>query len=55
MTIVVTIEEAAVRQVQLREAKAELSAVVDPAMQGEPSVITRRGKPAAVIMGYDEW
>jgi antitoxin Phd len=44
-----------VRQLQLREAKAGLSAVVDQAMQGEPSVITRRGKPAAVVLGYDEW
>jgi len=44
-----------VRQLQLREAKAGLSAVVDQAMQGEPSVITRRGKPAAVVLSYDEW
>ena len=43
------------RQLQLREAKAGLSAVVDQAMQGEPSVITRRGKPAAVVLSYDEW
>ncbi len=43
------------REVQLRDAKANLSAVVDAAMQGEASVITRHGKPAAVVLGFDEW
>ena len=43
------------RELQLREAKAGLSAVVDHAMHGEPSVITRHGKPAAVVLGYEEW
>jgi antitoxin Phd len=42
------------REIQLREAKAILSAVVDDAVRGEPSVITRHGRPAAVI-GFDEW
>jgi prevent-host-death family protein len=41
--------------IQLRDAKAQLSAVVDAAQQGEASVITRHGKPAAVILGYEEW
>lgn len=43
------------REVQLREAKAELSSVVDDAIRGEPALITRRGKPAAVLISYDEW
>jgi prevent-host-death family protein len=43
------------REMQLREAKAGLSSVVEHAMQGEPSVITRRGKPAAVVLGYEDW
>ncbi|KJV09295.1 prevent-host-death protein [Elstera litoralis] len=43
------------RQIQLRDAKANLSAVVDDAARGEPSVITRHGKPEAVILGFDEW
>jgi prevent-host-death family protein len=44
-----------VREVQLRDAKAGLSGVVDDAMRGEPSLITRRGRPAAVVLGYEEW
>ena len=43
------------REVQLREAKAHLSAVVDAAEQGEASIITRHGHPAAVVLGYEEW
>lgn len=43
------------REIQLKDAKASLSAVVDDAVQGEPSIITRHGKPQAVIMGFEEW
>ena len=43
------------RQVQLREAKAKLSALVEDAAQGQAAVITRHGKPQAVILGIDEW
>ena len=45
----------AIREVQLRDAKATLSAVVDKAEHGEPVVITRHGKLAAVIVGFEEW
>jgi len=38
------------RSVQLRQAKASLSAVVDAAERGEATTITRRGKPAAVVI-----
>jgi antitoxin Phd len=43
------------RRIQLKDAKAKLSAIVDKAMRGKPSVITRRGKPAAVILSFAEW
>jgi antitoxin (DNA-binding transcriptional repressor) of toxin-antitoxin stability system len=29
--------------------------VVDDAVQGEPSIITRHGKPEAVVIGFEEW
>jgi antitoxin Phd len=41
---------AAVREIQLRHAKAPLSAVVDDAARGEPSIITRHGRPQAVVL-----
>jgi antitoxin Phd len=43
------------REIQISDAKARLSAVIDQAARGEPAVITRRGKPAAVILGLEEW
>jgi antitoxin Phd len=43
------------REVQLKDAKASFSAVVDQAAQGEPTVVTRHGKPVAVVLGFDEW
>ena len=43
------------REIQLRDAKASLSAVVDEAVRGEPAIITRHGKPQAVIVGFKEW
>ena len=43
------------RKIQLKDAKANLSAVVDQATRGKPSVITRHGKPEAVVLGMAEW
>jgi antitoxin Phd len=43
------------REIQLRDAKASLSAVVDEAMQGRPAIITRHGKRQAVVLSYKEW
>jgi antitoxin Phd len=43
------------REIQLRDAKASLSAIVDEAMQGKPAVITRQGKRQAVVVSYEEW
>ena len=43
------------REIQLRDAKAGLSALVADAVRGEPAVITRRGRRAAVIVSFEEW
>jgi prevent-host-death family protein len=48
-------QEVAVKELQLREVKATLSAVVDDVIDGEPCLITRRGKPEAVIVSFREW
>ena len=53
MTTVVT--GVSMQEIQLRDAKATLSAVVDQARQGEPSIITRHGRPAAVLLSFEEW
>jgi antitoxin Phd len=42
-------------ELQLRDAEATLSAVIDRARRGEPSIITRHGKPAAVVLGFEDW
>ncbi|WP_308916573.1 type II toxin-antitoxin system Phd/YefM family antitoxin [Jannaschia sp. LMIT008] len=39
----------------LQDAKARFSAVVDAAMAGEPQEVTRRGKPAVVVVSVEEW
>ena len=43
------------RTVQLRKAKATLSALMDRAAKGETAVITRRGQHRAALIGLDEW
>jgi antitoxin Phd len=43
------------KEVQLRDAKANFSAVVDDAVRGEETVITRHGRPEAVVLGFEEW
>ena len=43
------------QSIQLRDAKATLSAVIDQARQGRPSVITRHGRPEAVVLSFEEW
>ena len=56
MTTVVTgLRGGPVREIQLRDAKASLSAVVDDAVQGKPAIITRHGKREAVILSFEEW
>lgn len=43
------------REIQLRDAKATLSAVIDNARQGNPSIITRHGRREAVVLSFEEW
>jgi antitoxin Phd len=43
------------KEIQLREAKATLSAVVEAAEKGEPTTITKRGRPAVVVVSHAEW
>ncbi|TKT82979.1 type II toxin-antitoxin system Phd/YefM family antitoxin [Aquamicrobium sp. LC103] len=42
------------KTVQVREAKAGLSALIDAAENGEPTIITRHGKPAAVVVSVED-
>jgi prevent-host-death family protein len=43
------------KELQLKDAKARLSAVVDRAVAGEPTVITRHGRKEAVLVSFEEW
>ncbi|MGB6230764.1 MAG: type II toxin-antitoxin system Phd/YefM family antitoxin [Litorimonas sp.] len=38
------------KTLQVREAKAAFSALVEAAERGEPTTITRHGRPAAVVV-----
>ena len=40
---------------QLQDAKNRFSAVVDAAVAGSPQQVTRRGKPAVVVLAADEY
>jgi prevent-host-death family protein len=40
---------------RLQDAKAQFSAVVDAALNGEAQVVTRRGKRAVVVLAADEY
>jgi antitoxin Phd len=44
-----------VHEIQLRDAKATLSAVIDQARQGRPSIITRHGRREVVVISVEEW
>ena len=39
----------------LQDAKNRFSAVVDAALSGHPQQVTRRGKPAVVVLAVDEY
>jgi prevent-host-death family protein len=43
------------KEIQLKDAKATLSAVVDQAVHGNPAIITRHGKREAVVLSFDEY
>jgi len=40
--------------IQIRDAKAKFSALIDAAEQGRPTTITRHGKPAAVLVPIED-
>lgn len=42
------------KQMQLRDAKAHLSEVVESAIQGEPVTITRHGTPVAMVVPFNK-
>ena len=43
------------REIQLNDAKAQLSAVVDGAVRGEEYVVTRDGHKEAVVASWETW
>jgi antitoxin Phd len=55
MTIGSHIGGSTMKELQLKDAKATLSAVVDQAVAGEPTVITRHGRKEAVVVSFQEW
>jgi len=40
---------------QLQEAKARFSEVVERAIQGVPQTVTRRGRPAVMVVSVEEY
>ncbi len=42
------------RTLQVRDAKAGFSALVEAAERGEPTTITRHGRPAAVLVSVED-
>jgi antitoxin Phd len=43
------------KELQLRDAKSALSAVVEDAENGQPTTITKHGRRAAVVVSYEQW
>ncbi|CDN58355.1 Prevent-host-death family protein (plasmid) [Neorhizobium galegae bv. officinalis bv. officinalis str. HAMBI 1141] len=43
------------REIQLKDAKATFSAVIDQAIHGNPAIITRHGKKEAVVLSFEEY
>lgn len=39
---------------QIREAKASLSAIIAAAEQGQPTLITRHGRPSAMVVPVEQ-
>ena len=42
------------KSMQIREAKAKFSALVEAAERGRPTTITRHGRPAAVVVPVED-
>jgi prevent-host-death family protein len=49
------VRSGAMKELQLKDVKATLSAAVDRAVAGEPTVITRHGRKEAVLVSFKEW
>ncbi|WP_164757009.1 type II toxin-antitoxin system Phd/YefM family antitoxin, partial [Mesorhizobium sp. M7A.F.Ca.CA.001.06.1.1] len=43
------------KEIQLKDVKATFSHVVDEAVAGTPTVVTRHGKREAVVISYSEY
>lgn len=43
------------KTLRLRDAETRLSDVIDDALAGEPSLITRDGRPEAVVVSVEVW
>ena len=43
------------KKLSLKDAKKMLAALIDQAVAGEPTVITRDGRREAVLISFDEW
>ena len=43
------------RELQLKDAKATFSAVVDQAVRGNPAIITRHGRREAIVLSFEEY
>ncbi|ABE63312.1 Prevent-host-death protein [Nitrobacter hamburgensis X14] len=48
-------EECHYEELSLNNAKAVLSAPVDRAVAGEPTIITRHGREEAILVSFEEW
>ena len=46
---------AAVREWQVKDARASFSELVDKALREGPQIVTRNGKPAVVVVAAEEW
>jgi len=49
------VETGILKTMQLRDVKAKLSQVVDDALAGEQTTITRHGTPVAIVVSLEEW
>lgn len=43
------------KEIQLKDAKATLSSVIDQALTGNGSIITRHGRKEAVVISYEDY
>lgn len=42
------------KTLHLKEAKTTFSAIIESAQQGEPTIVTKRGRPAAMVVPIAE-